>query len=324
MYVTGLSAAAQRLALAALAAAALLGSGATTASAAFPGRDGKLVYNWGSFSESENPPYPSRTESALQTIPPGGRTPTTLRNCVKETGKPDVGDCSIAYGSPAVSPNGRQIAFDAGNRLALMRFDGSGLVLLPQHGADDGSPAFSPTGRRLAFVAGAIAVSGQPAPPSEIWTSDLAGANARRVTARGTAPAWSTRNWIAFLRKDGVYRVRPDGRGLRRLVHRARCSDVAWSPHGTQLAFACGTAHLGGRLYVANGDGSHVRRVPIRYVSAQSVAWSPNGRRLAVISADGTLLIARLDGTQVPGGVGGGSGATYTFGAGSVDWQRLP
>ncbi|MGN6189140.1 MAG: TolB family protein [Conexibacter sp.] len=318
------AASARRLALVVLAAAAPLALAPPPSHAAFPGHDGKLVFSWASFMESEEAPYPSRTESAIQVAGVRDRTPQTLRNCVKETGKPDVGDCSIAYGGPAVSPNGRRIAFDAGNRLALMRFDGSDLVLLPQHGADDGAPTFSPTGRRLAFVAGAIAVSGKPAPPSEIWTSDLAGADAHRVTARGTAPAWSTRNWIAFLRQDGVYRVRPNGHGLRRLVQRERCSDVAWSPGGTKLAFTCGTAHLGGRLYVANGDGSHVRRVRVRYVSAQQVAWSPSGKRLAVVSSDGTIAVARLDGTQVPGGVSGGAGATYTYGAGSVDWQPLP
>jgi len=312
-----------RLALAALAAAALLALAAPPTHAAFPGRDGKLVFSWFSFSESEDEPFPSRTESALQTVAPRGGTPTTLRNCVRETGKPDVGDCSIGYGGPASSPDGRSIAFDAGAQLALMRFDGSGLRLLPAHLADDGEPTFSPSGKRLAFSAGAIAVASEPAPPRGVWTSDLAGTDDRQVTARGTAPAWSTRNWIAFLRRDGVYRVRPNGHGLRRLVHRTRCSDVAWSPNGTRLAFACGTPHAGGRLYVANGDGSRMHRVVVPYVSAQTVAWSPSGTRLAVTSFDGTIVIARLDGTQLPGGVGGGAGATYSFGAGAVDWQPL-
>ena len=56
------------------------------------------------------------------------------------------------------------IAFDAGAQLALMSFDGSGLRLLPQRLADDGSPAFSPGGRRLAFDAEAISSGPQPPP----------------------------------------------------------------------------------------------------------------------------------------------------------------
>lgn len=313
-----------RLALAALVAAAgLLAGAAVPSRAAFPGRDGRLAFSWLSFSESELEPFPSRTESAIKTVPPRGGTPVSLRGCVKATGQPDAGDCSIGYRSPAFSPDGRRIAFDAGNRLALMRSDGAGFRLLPSHSADDGEPAFAPAGRRLAFSTGAVSVASQPAPPRGVWTSDLAGGNARQVTARGAAPSWSTRNWIAFLRRDGVYRVRPDGRGLRRLVERDRCSDVAWSPGGTRLAFACLTEHLGGRLYVADGDGDHAHRVVVRYVSAQDVAWSPSGRRLAVTASDGTIVIVRLDGSQVPGGVSGGAGATYSFGAGDLDWQPL-
>jgi len=322
-YVAAVSA--RRLALAALATAALLAVAAPApAGAAFPGRDGRLVYSWGSFSESEDAPYPSRTESALQTIAPTGGMPATLRSCVRETGKPDVGDCSTGYGTPAVSPDGRWLALDAGAQLALMRFDGSGFRLLPAHLADDGDPAFSANGKRLAYSAGAIAVAGQPAPPRGIWTSDLAGADARQVTARGTQPAWSTRSWIAFLRKDGIYRVRPDGHGLRRIVHRDRCKDVAWSPGGTKIAFACTTKHLGGRLYVANGDGGHLRRVPIGYASPEGVAWSPSGKRLAVTDFDGSLVTIRLDGSGERGLVSGSAGANYNSGAGAADWQPLP
>jgi dipeptidyl aminopeptidase/acylaminoacyl peptidase len=309
--------------LAVLAALASAATAAAPAGAAFPGRDGRLVFRWSSFSESELEPFPSRTESAIQAVAPRGGTPATVRGCVTATGQPDVGDCSIAYGSPAVSPDGSLIAFDAGNRLALMRFDGSGLRLLPQHGADDGDPAFSPNGRRLAFVAGAIAVRSQPPPPSAIWTSDLAGANARQVTARGTAPAWSTRNWIAFLRVDGVYRIRPDGHGLRRLVALRRCTDVDWSPHGTKLAFTCITPHSGGRLYVANGDGSHMRRVVLRYASPYGVAWAPSGRCLAVTDFDGTLTTVRPDGGGRRDLLSGQAGANYSAGAGAVDWQPL-
>lgn len=293
------------------------------ANAAFPGRDGKVVFSWFSFMETEEGP-PTTTVTAIQATGPTGGRPTTLRGCTRATGRADVGDCSIAYGAPAVSPNGRLVAFDAGNALALMRIDGSGFRRLPAHSADDGTPAFSPSGKRLAFSAGGIAVAQQPPPPREIWTSDLAGGAGRRVTSLGSSPSWSTHDWIAFLRADGVYRVRPNGRGLRRLVRLARCSDVDWSPGGTKLAFTCLTPHSGGRLYVADGDGRHLRRILVRYLSPESVAWAPDGKRLAVTSFDGTVVTVRLDGTHERGIVSGGSGAVYTFGAGRIDWQARP
>lgn len=306
----------RRLLLGLTVAALAAPAAATPASAAFPGRDGKVVFSWHSFSESEFEPYPSRTESAIKVVDPGaGRTPQTLRGCTRETGAPDAGDCAIGYADPTVAPNGRLIAFDAGDSLALMRIDGGGFRLLPAHGGDDGQPAFSRDGRRLAFSAGPAPSAHRPLARG-IRTSDLTGGDVRQVTARGVAPAWSSRSWIAFLRADGVYRVRPDGRGLRRLVERRRCSDVSWSSHGTRLAFTCG-----GRLLVAEGDGSHVRRVP-GTSSAQTVAWSPSGRYLAVGIFDAGVAAMRLDGSAGPvlEGTGGGVGATYVFGAGSADW----
>lgn len=290
---------------------------ATTAPAAhaFAGRDGKIVYSWFSRAESDLEPHlTTLDESAIRTISPLGGTPKTLRGCTQATGQPDVGDCSIGYGAPAVSPNGRRIAFDAGASLALMRIDGSGFRLLPAHSADDGEPAFSPTGGQLAFSAGSIP-SAHPLTRG-VWIGDLAGAHARQLTARGTSPAWSSHNWIAFLRADGVYRVRPDGHGLRRLVVRRYCRDVAWSPHGTKLAFTCRD-----RLLVSNGDGSHMHRVA--GVGAEAVAWSPSGKRFAVSPFDGGVVTMRIDGAGSREIVPGGYSVTASFGAGGVDWQPL-
>lgn len=56
---------------------------------------------------------------------------------------------------PAVSPDGKLIAFvsqaDGNQEIYLVRADGSGIVRLTRHTADDESPAFSPDGRTLYF-----------------------------------------------------------------------------------------------------------------------------------------------------------------------------
>jgi Tol biopolymer transport system component len=319
------SAAARCLALAALTAAAVLAAAAPSSHAAFPGRDGQVVFSWYSFMESEFAPYPSRTETAIRAAALSDSDATTLRGCTRETGKPDVGDCSIGYGAPAASPNGRRIVFDAGAGLALMRIDGSDLTPLPAQSENDGEPAFSPSGRRLAFSAGPPLSVHHPLARG-VWTSDLAGGHAHKVTAKGLAPSWSVRNWIAFLRRDGVYRVRPDGRGLRRLVALHRCTDVDWSPNGAKLAFTCTTPHSGGRLYVADGDGSRRRGIATPYESPDSVAWSPSGRLIAYGSFDGGIQTVHPDGRPGPSvpGSGGGVGATYVIGGGSPTWQPLP
>jgi len=289
-------------------AAAALTLLAVPAGAAFPGRDGNVVYGWFSYlTDIYEPHERTQDETAIRAISPTGGEPATLRGCTRVPGQPDAGDCSISYSSPTVSPDGRWLVFDAGAQLALMHVDGTSFELLRAHGADDGAPAFSPTGNRIAFTAGGA-----------IETSNLRGKSTRTTTAHGSAPAWSTHRWIAFVRKNGIYRIRPDGRGLRRLVARRGCDDVAWSPHGTRLAFTCRL-----RLYLADGDGRHVKRVRARYLDAVDVAWAPDGKRLAVTPFDGGVVTLRLDGTHQRELVGGVYSPQGAYGATGLDWQPL-
>jgi Tol biopolymer transport system component len=92
---------------------------------------------------------------------------------------------------------------------------------------------------------------------------------------------WGNDGWL------GV--VRPDGSGLRRLVH-CDCglAGFAWSPNGRQLAFMGG--HLGGALtgsklwlYVVNADGSGRQRLTLcgACETHANIAWSPDSRRIA-------------------------------------------
>jgi Tol biopolymer transport system component len=92
---------------------------------------------------------------------------------------------------------------------------------------------------------------------------------------------WGNDGWL------GV--VRPDGSGLRRLVH-CDCglAGFAWSPNGKQLAFMGG--HLGGALtrsklwlYVVNADGSGRQRLTLcgACSTQANIAWSPDSRQIA-------------------------------------------
>ncbi len=103
--------------------------------------------------------------------------------------------------SPALSPDGSQIAFAGSSRgnvdIYVMNSGGGGLRRLTTTHALEASPDWSPTGRQIAYT------SDQTGTP-QIWIMDAEGTNARRLTFAG--------NWN---------------------------DEVAWSPKGDKIAFAC-------------------------------------------------------------------------------------
>src|SRR4051812_3205592 len=78
---------------------------------------------------------------------------------------------------------------------------------------------------------------------------------------------------------DGIYSVRPDGSGKRRIIPGAE-GDMAWSRDGKRIAYF----RTNVELWVARSDGSH-RRLIRRFSGGAygaDVAWSPSGRRLVL------------------------------------------
>jgi Tol biopolymer transport system component len=153
---------------------AVLSLGATasasvgSASKTFPGKDGLIAYQsmqasgWNIFVVNQ-----SRTKRQLTTSP------------ANDT-------------QPAISPNGRRIAFVRSNGrdadIMIMNIDGTGDVERLTSGQSiDRQPTFAPDGRRIAFVSDR---SGNPA----IWTIRTDGTQPKRISAQpGPAanPAYS-------------------------------------------------------------------------------------------------------------------------------------
>jgi hypothetical protein len=259
------------LALAALVAAFLA---AAPAQATFPGRNGAIAYIHGSGSGEQGPVVDTR---GLYAAVPRAQDPLKLIDCQVTDGVPSGGDCiGTLFASPSYSASGRRIVFDTGAQLALIGADGSNLQLLPAVTADDGDPVFSPDGRRVAFTG--INDRGG----TDLYVRRLDSGAARVIVYDASAPAWSSRNRIAYVREGNVYSADPNGR-KRRFVSSGVSPD--WSPDGSRLVLVRPLARLPfaidlGRVFVVNANGRGLRRVG-RGDDLSHPVWSPDGKWIA-------------------------------------------
>lgn len=209
--------------------------------------------------------------------------------------------------SPSFSVDGRWVVFTAepGGQSDLYRIrpDGTGLERLTDHPAFDDQGALSPDGQTLAFV------STRERGAADVWLLDLASRTASNLTdhpAGDFRPRWSPDGgWIAFtsdrdaqpgdlpgswehLQSTGVYLVRPDGSGLRRLTGPGGVAgSPSWSADGRRVLFY-ETDPVG--AYLAKSGRSRTELASVDVVTGERVqhtasqetklspAWLPEGR----------------------------------------------
>lgn len=220
--------------------------------------------------------------------------------------------------SPAWSPDRQRIAF-ASSREAMvedprlveiytMSADGTDVRRLTHDRALDGTPAWSPDGRRIAFAHLSEVGSGDVDGVIVVMNAD--GQDRVQVTRHprtpggvvDTHPAWSPDgSRIAFTRgtlspsglaQATIYTIDPDSGTERLLIEDA--AEPAWSPDGSRIVFTSVRDHNGEtcfhecgpsrELYVANADGTGVRRLTRNEADDHSPAFAPDGERIAFVS----------------------------------------
>jgi Tol biopolymer transport system component len=206
--------------------------------------------------------------------------------------------------SPNWSGDHRRIAFvrESHNGLSytiwVMNANGSGLRALTHGNVVDAEPSWSPDGKRIVFRA-----NSPDRRTFDLYTIGVDGKGLRNVTRNADSvgaldPDWSPNGRLIVFQRmkqgsgagTGIYTIRPDGTGLKRL--RVGGQDPAWSPNGRRIAFVLPDPSSGGtiQIYLMNANGTGRTRLT-RGTESTAPAWSPDGSRIVFVRGTQITLI---------------------------------
>jgi Tol biopolymer transport system component len=283
-----------------------------SAGAAWPGRDGPVVYV--GLNQTTDPIHSiaSYLATGLRSFVPG--VPASVTQLTTDPTDHD----------PKVSSDGRRVVFSRTIRsgpgekvtgIFAINVDGSGLTQVTAGGpggASDVEPSFYPSGTRIAFVR--VGGSSDPDGRGRIYSIDLDGGGLRPLTAgyaevRTPAVSPNGRQIVFECRhfKGGIEyswehicSIRPDGSHRRDLTPRFKdgqpAADPDFSPSGQLIAFSVGPGSAAD-VFTVRADGSRLgaltnrgprggRRFP-RARGYDNPAFAPAGGSLIAVARTG-------------------------------------
>ena len=272
--------------------------------AAFPGKNGKIVF-WS--DRTAQPGSNTLAGPGLYSITVGG-TATKIPGT------------SAADNNADWSPDGSRIVFQSGSvpnqEISVMNANGSGRrQLTDTPDVTEQEPTWSPDGSRITFAAN---TSGTDSTTDlEIWVMNADGSGLMQLTNNGqgerdTQPAWSPLgNRIAFLNEgdpantDGnsniyVMDTNPTTDDAMNLtpndfttnpVYQANDEDPSWSPDGEQIVYST-KADV---FIMPSDDGKPKTNLTLNTGGGKNPAWSPDGNNI-VYSRSGDIYVMPSNG----------------------------
>jgi Tol biopolymer transport system component len=293
----------------------LLGVGvavAPSSDAAFPGRNGRLVF-------AREVPAGDHTQTDLWSVRPDG---TDLRRLTATPNRNEFGPTWNAAGD-RIAFWRTKAPFGPGS-IWVMDADAQHQQQLT-HGFDARDPAWNPAGTRLVFTR----IVGSD---SDLWTMRASDGGAARALTSGPAldfePAWAPGGRrIAFTRGSAqgdpgdVYLIDVASHATRRLTRSAAYDhQVNWGPGGAWLVLER-DYDRSSVIVAVRADGSQRVRLTSGHFDT-GPAFSPDGRRIAFGSDRGTALddlwIMHSDGSHLV------DVRKLRYSEGFPDWRPLP
>jgi TolB protein len=246
---------------AAIAALTIVALTPLAASATFPGDNGRIIFNRGSF---EKPTF-------LVSMEPDGSDVSRL-----------TGRARSAFGA-SWAPDGSRFIYarvnnDGSVDLFMRDADGSNETRITDTNRDEFSVAFGPDGNQAVYQKCGF--------QCDLFIIDLTTGVETRLTdtrADEIAPDWGVDDVIVFERwprrgDPNIFTMDPSGGNRTRLTDNQNGQDVSasWSPDGNRIVFSRCVSNCD--LFTMNANGSGKNRVTKTRADEFGAKYSPNGR----------------------------------------------
>ncbi|MFN0084423.1 MAG: protein kinase domain-containing protein [Blastocatellia bacterium] len=200
---------------------------------------------------------------------------------------------ATAFDHPAISPDGRHLAFvaaiDGKSMLWVRAIDSIEAKALP--GTDDAKfPFWSPDSRQIGFFTQNKLKKAPLSGGSPITICDAQG-----IASQGTN--WGRNGLILFLALEyGLYRVAAEGGSVEKLQFPVGwVGYLALLPDGRHFLYSRTGSHEGSGIYVASIDGQENRRLMDAEYSRTAYSATPEGKGYIFFVREGMLLAHPFD-----------------------------